>query len=43
MTHRDTSWPEGTPCWVDLGVDDFDKGRQFYSRLLGWEIERGPD
>jgi hypothetical protein len=43
MTHRDTTWPEGTPCWVDLGVDDFDKGRQFYSRLLGWEIERGPD
>jgi predicted enzyme related to lactoylglutathione lyase len=43
MTTRDTNWPEGTPCWVDLGVDDFDKGRAFYAGLLGWEVERGPE
>ena len=22
MVTRDTAWPSGTPCWVDLGVDD---------------------
>lgn len=42
MVTRDTNWPEGTPCWVDLAVDDFDKGTAFYSRLLGWEVQRGP-
>lgn len=30
MTTRDSNWPEGTPCWVDLGVDDFDKAKAFY-------------
>ena len=42
MTTRDTNWPEGTPCWVDIGVDDFDKAKAFYSGLFGWEIEQGP-
>jgi uncharacterized protein len=41
MTTRDTNWPEGTPCWVDVSVDDFDKARTFYSGLFGWEIEEG--
>ena len=22
MVQRDTPWPDGTPCWVDLGTDD---------------------
>lgn len=30
MTTRNSNWPEGTPCWVDLGVDDFDKAKAFY-------------
>jgi predicted enzyme related to lactoylglutathione lyase len=42
MTTRDTNWPEGTPCWVDLGVDDFDRAKEFYSRLFGWQVEQGP-
>ncbi len=42
MTTRDTNWAPGTPCWVDLGVDDFGKGQAFYSTLLGWHIEPGP-
>jgi uncharacterized protein len=41
MTTRAANWPEGTPCWVDLGVDDFDRAKEFYSRLFTWEIEPG--
>jgi predicted enzyme related to lactoylglutathione lyase len=42
MVTRDTPWPNGTPCWVDLGVDDPDAGRLFYEGLFGWQIEAGP-
>src|SRR5215471_1718104 len=41
MTTRETPWPEGTPCWVDLGADDAAKARAFYSALFGWDIEVG--
>lgn len=41
MTTRDTPWPEGTPCWVDLGADDPAKARAFYSALFGWDIQVG--
>lgn len=41
MTTRDTNWLEGTPCWVDLAVDDVAKARSFYSTLFGWEVEEG--
>jgi predicted enzyme related to lactoylglutathione lyase len=41
MVTRDTPWPEGTPCWVDLAADDLDKAASFYSRLFGWQVERG--
>ncbi|HWC83948.1 MAG TPA: VOC family protein [Pseudonocardiaceae bacterium] len=41
MVTRDTPWPEGTPCWVDLSVDDLDKAVAFYSGLFGWQIQRG--
>lgn len=43
MTTRDTAWPPGTPCWVDIAVDDFDAAAEFYRRLLGWEVERGAE
>jgi uncharacterized protein len=42
MVTRSTPWPPGTPCWVDLGVKDIPKARQFYSALFGWEIPEGP-
>lgn len=42
MVTRDTAWPGGTPCWVDLGVDDIDKARAFYSGVFGWDIPPGP-
>jgi uncharacterized protein len=38
---RDTPWPEGTPCWVDLGVSDMPKAIAFYSGLFGWDIQQG--
>lgn len=42
MVTRDTAWPSGTPCWVDLGVDDITRASAFYSRLFGWDIQAGP-
>jgi predicted enzyme related to lactoylglutathione lyase len=41
MVTRDTPWPTGVPCWVDLGADDTDRARAFYSALLGWQAEPG--
>ncbi|MGH3169110.1 MAG: VOC family protein [Trebonia sp.] len=42
MVTRDTTWPEGTPCWVDLGVSDIPKAIAFYSGVFGWSIPPGP-
>lgn len=41
MVERDTPWPDGTPCWVDLMTTDASAGRRFYSDLLGWDISAG--
>jgi uncharacterized protein len=38
---RETAWPEGTPCWVDLAVSDIPKAIGFYSGAFGWEIQEG--
>ena len=38
---RDTRWPAGTPCWVDVSVDDVPKAIAFYQALFGWNIELG--
>ena len=38
---RDTRWPAGTPCWVDVSVDDVPKAIVFYQALFGWDIELG--
>ncbi len=42
MVQRDTPWPAGTPCWVDLGTDDVARATTFYSTLFGWDTEVGP-
>ena len=42
MVTRDTAWPTGTPCWVDLGVDDIGRARAFYGGLFGWDVKEGP-
>ncbi len=41
MATRETPWPDGTPCWFDVMVDDLDAARAFYSDLLGWDIPPG--
>jgi uncharacterized protein len=38
---RDTRWPAGTPCWVDVSVDDVPKAIVFYQALFGWDIPLG--
>src|SRR6185437_7808906 len=44
MTERDTAWPVGTPCWVDLMTPDLDAARLFYEQLFGWHLtDLGPD
>ena len=41
MATRDTPWPAGTPCWIDLTVTDFDEAAEFYSTLFGWSVTPG--
>jgi predicted enzyme related to lactoylglutathione lyase len=41
MPTRETSWPNGTPCWVDLGAPDVAAARTFYSAVLGWDYTGG--
>jgi uncharacterized protein len=41
MVTRDTPWPDGTPCWVDLGASDIPKAISFYSSQFGWDIQQG--
>ncbi|MBN9103338.1 MULTISPECIES: VOC family protein [unclassified Pseudonocardia] len=36
MSHRDTPWPAGTPCWVDLAVPDLPAALTFYGSVMGW-------
>jgi predicted enzyme related to lactoylglutathione lyase len=42
MVTRDTAWADGTPCWVDVGVDDIAKACSFYAGLFGWDARPGP-
>ncbi len=38
MSTRDTPWPQGTPCWVDLMTTDREAAWEFYKSVFGWEI-----
>ena len=38
MSHRDTPWPAGTPCWVDIAVPDVAAATAFYGDVLGWSF-----
>ena len=42
MVTRDTPWPDGTPCWVDLGTSDISQSNGFYASVFGWDIQEGP-
>ena len=41
MVTRDVPWPNGTPCWVDLGTHDIAKAISFYSSQFGWDVQQG--
>ncbi|MEV7607616.1 VOC family protein [Paenarthrobacter sp. NPDC089322] len=41
MSTRISSWPAGTPMWVDLGVDDLPAAKAFYTELFGWDYTSG--
>ncbi|MEU3275246.1 VOC family protein [Saccharomonospora sp. NPDC006951] len=44
MTTRDTPWPDGTPCWIDLVVPDQRMALDFYGALFGWDFaDQGDD
>lgn len=36
MAVRETPWPEGTPSWADLAVDDIAGAQAYYAALFGW-------
>lgn len=36
MADEITTYPPGTPIWVDLSTSDVDAGRRFYQELFGW-------
>jgi predicted enzyme related to lactoylglutathione lyase len=38
MPTRDTPWPAGTPCWVDLATPDLPEALAFYAAVLGWTL-----
>jgi uncharacterized protein len=38
-----TSYPPGTPSWVDLGTPDLDAAADFYGALFGWTCDPGPE
>ncbi|MGX7679319.1 VOC family protein [Jatrophihabitans sp. DSM 45814] len=42
MVTRDTPWPAGTPCWVDVSAADISAARLFYEGLFGWQVVEGP-
>jgi len=41
MVNRDRAWPAGTPCWVEIAVDDQDAAVAFYSALFDWDVGDG--
>lgn len=44
MPVRSERWAVGTPCWVDLGVEDLAAAREFYRVVLGWDyVDSGPE
>ncbi len=38
MANRESPWPAGTPCWVDLAVPDLDAAKAFYGPVFDWSF-----
>lgn len=47
MTTRDTNWPAGYPCWIDISFDTEHRhlhhAEKFYGELFGWRIDEGAE
>ncbi|MFC6712349.1 VOC family protein [Branchiibius cervicis] len=47
MTTRDTNWPAGYPCWIDISFDTEHRrlhhAATFYGELFGWRVEEGDE
>ncbi|MFC5752783.1 VOC family protein [Actinomadura rugatobispora] len=44
MTHLTSNPPVGTPTWLDLGIPDLGRAKEFYGGLFGWEFQDyGPE
>lgn len=43
MSTRDTTWPTGSPAWVDLGTDDLHAAGKAYGHLFGWDLGEASD
>jgi hypothetical protein len=41
MPTRDTTWPAGTPCWVDYPAVDVDAAKAFYTAVVGFDYTEG--
>ncbi|WP_322747074.1 MULTISPECIES: VOC family protein [unclassified Frankia] len=42
MVEVTSNQPPGTPTWIDLGIPDIQRAKEFYGTLFGWEFEEGP-
>lgn len=40
MSVRTSPWPQGVPCWADLGTPDVEAALARYGPALGWEFDR---
>jgi hypothetical protein len=38
MPIRETPWPAGTPCWLELMVPDVEAALKFYGPVIGWSF-----
>jgi predicted enzyme related to lactoylglutathione lyase len=44
MSYVTSVQPNGTPTWVDLGIPDLERAKEFYGSLFGWEFSSaGPE
>jgi predicted enzyme related to lactoylglutathione lyase len=43
MTEVTSNAAPGTPNWIDLGIPDLRRAKEFYGALFGWEFEEGTE
>ena len=44
MSYLTSVQPNGTPTWIDLGIPDLERAKEFYGAIFGWEfVSAGPE